>query len=225
MSDYTFIASGGWTGPATEPDFNEKFATYTDLGVNGSVALFRQYLEAGQTYQIMLETSRTGYSLFRIYNMALLYWKPSDWPGSLVYPFSPTYIDTDGVDVVPAQPESLPYNYALNYNGAGGRRVTVAADETGYWYFCFYKPKLTVDFTGNPLSGGAPLSVYFSRVYVPESPSWDSLTWDMGDGNFVYDDSSFYYEYTNPGTYTVSLTEEAEGDTATEIKPNYITVT
>ena len=219
------IISGGWTGPATEPAFNEIFETHIHLDTNGSVALFRQYLQAGQTYQIMCETSVTGYDRFYVRNISLLYWKPSDWPGSLVYPFSPTYEDSTNVDVVPPQPDSLPYNFRLStVDGIGGRRATIVADETGDWYFCFYRPKLIVDFTGDPLSGSAPLSVWFYRTYTP-GLWWGSLTWDLGDGNFVYDDEAFHHEYTDPGIYTVSLTEETEGDTAIEVKPNYIIVT
>lgn len=34
----------------------------------------------------------------------------------------------------------------------------------------------------------------------------DSLYWSMGDGNFIIDDTTVNYTYTNPGTYIISLT-------------------
>ena len=218
--DYTSIISGGWTEPATEPAFNVLFTTdmYLDTTA-GKVSLFKQYFEIGETYEIGLETKKTQYSFLDKYSVSLLYWKPSDWPGSLVYPFSPTYEDTSNEDVVPLQPESLPYNYRLNWEGDGGRRANITADESGYWYFCFYQAPLSAEFFGGPETDTAPL---YTSLWTPTYP-WDTLVWDLGDGTSVYNSSSIYHTYTNPGVYDVRLTITYGDETASEFKPGYFT--
>lgn len=224
ITDYTPIISGGWAGPAVVSDFNTLFSTDLNAGPDGDVALFKAYLQAGKTYKIGCETSFSQGSFDEL-DIALLYWKPSDWPGSLIYPFTPTYENYTDED---AGPYWLPYNYKLNFddfgNWVGGRRTTIIADETGDWYFLFFKPKppLIADFMGWPTSGSAPLIVDFWDFSSGDPTGWE---WDFGDGTpKVYDNPFPWHEYTIPNTYNVTLKITRNGDEATEIKENYITV-
>jgi PKD repeat protein len=82
------------------------------------------------------------------------------------------------------------------------------------------------DFTATPTAGPEPLTVTFTET----STSYDGITaweWDFNNDSTV--DSTVQspaYEYTQDGTYAVTLTVyEADGDSDTETKINYITVT
>ncbi|NLX75710.1 MAG: PKD domain-containing protein, partial [Synergistaceae bacterium] len=106
------------------------------------------------------------------------------------------------------------YTVTLTIDGPGGSDV-----ETKTGYITVYDPA-QADFTATPLTGVAPLEVDFTNL---SSGDYDSFTWDFGDGN-----SSTEFEpthtYTSAGVYSVSLTIEGPGGTATEKKVGYITV-
>ena len=82
----------------------------------------------------------------------------------------------------------------------------------------------TAEFSATPTSGLEPLTVTFTDA----STSYDGLAswqWDFGDGETSTEQNPTH-EYTEAGTYTVSLTvHEADGDSDTETKVDYITVT
>ncbi|MBD3257048.1 PKD domain-containing protein, partial [candidate division GN15 bacterium] len=77
------------------------------------------------------------------------------------------------------------------------------------------------DFTGNPTSGTAPLTVNFTDASAGTPTSW---SWDFGDGgtSTVQNPS---HEYTAAGTYTVRLTATNANGSDDEVKTDYITVT
>jgi thermitase len=79
------------------------------------------------------------------------------------------------------------------------------------------------DFWGTPLSGSEPLTVGFSD----SSASYDGITswrWDFGDGG-TSSEQDPTHTYIQEGVYAVSLTvTEADGDSDTETKVDYITV-
>jgi PKD repeat protein len=77
------------------------------------------------------------------------------------------------------------------------------------------------DFVGDPLSGNAPLTVYFTDLSSNDPTSWD---WTFGDGGTSQAQGPSH-EYTGEGQYTVSLTAANAYGEDTETKPNYITVT
>ena len=82
------------------------------------------------------------------------------------------------------------------------------------------------NFTANVTSGFAPLTVQFNDSSV----SYDGIIaweWDFdGDGIVDSNEQNPIYTYDEAGTYTVSLTVyEADGDSDTETKTDYITVT
>ena len=76
------------------------------------------------------------------------------------------------------------------------------------------------EFSGNPQSGEAPLTVYFSDLSTGAPTSWD---WTFGDGGSdnVQNPS---HEYTSADDYTVSLTAQNAHGQDTETKVDYITV-
>ncbi len=77
------------------------------------------------------------------------------------------------------------------------------------------------DFTANPTSGAAPLTVQFTDTSTTE---WSVWTWDFGDGgSSVIKNPSHVYE--TPGTYTVKMTVGSMSGYYTVTKDNYITVT
>ena len=83
----------------------------------------------------------------------------------------------------------------------------------------------TADFTPDTTSGLSPLTIQFTDT----STSYDGIIvweWDFnGDGIIDSNEQNPVYTYTEAGTYTVSLTvNEADGDSDTETKENYITV-
>jgi PKD repeat protein len=79
----------------------------------------------------------------------------------------------------------------------------------------------TAEFTGAPTSGTAPLTVNFTDESQGSVTSWD---WNFGDGSAHAYTPSPVHEYTNPDTYTVSLTVSNAYGSDTETKTNYILV-
>ncbi len=76
------------------------------------------------------------------------------------------------------------------------------------------------DFSGSPTSGCAPLTVNFTDESSNNPTSW---SWDFGDMGTSFQQNPGH-TYTEPGTYTVSLTATNEYGSDTEIKTSYITV-
>ncbi|MFO7560975.1 MAG: PKD domain-containing protein, partial [Desulfobacterales bacterium] len=88
-------------------------------------------------------------------------------------------------------------------------------------------PEVEADFTGTPVSGGAPLTVSFTDTsIVPPGNYIVSWEWDF-DNDGVVDSTEQHpvFTYNTGGYYTVSLkTTDTTGATDTESKPNYISV-
>ncbi len=77
-------------------------------------------------------------------------------------------------------------------------------------------------FTASPLSGSVPLTVQFASQ---STGTINSHQWDFNNDGTV--DGGTYtptHQYTEPGTYSVSLTVVGPGGTDSIIKTNYITV-
>ncbi len=77
------------------------------------------------------------------------------------------------------------------------------------------------DFSANPTSGKAPLTVAFTDRSTGNPNSW---SWDFSDGATSTAQHPSH-PYTSPGTYSVSLTVSNTRDSDMETKINYITVT
>jgi PKD repeat protein len=83
------------------------------------------------------------------------------------------------------------------------------------------------NFTASPTSGCAPLTVNFvdNSIFDPNTvtnpTSWN---WSFGDGTPSSTLHNPTHQYTNPGTYTVSLTVSNTCGSGSKTIPNYITV-
>ena len=77
------------------------------------------------------------------------------------------------------------------------------------------------DFSGNPLNGDVPLTVYFSDLSTGNPTSWD---WTFGDGGSSSAQSPSH-EYTVADSYTVSLEACNAVGCDTETKPDYVSAT
>ena len=80
------------------------------------------------------------------------------------------------------------------------------------------------DFTGDPTSGEASLTVNFSSVSIGDGPL--IYIWDFdNDGNADSNDENPTHIYQDPGTYTVKMVVlDKDGDLFTLMIPDYITV-
>ncbi|NJL58964.1 MAG: tandem-95 repeat protein, partial [Desulfobacteraceae bacterium] len=89
------------------------------------------------------------------------------------------------------------YTVKLTVTGPGGTNTYTNSN-----YITVSSAALSVDFTGSPLTGVAPLTVYFHSVV---QGSFSSMLWDFGDSQTsALPDPIHIYE--KPGIYTVSLT-------------------
>jgi PKD repeat protein len=76
------------------------------------------------------------------------------------------------------------------------------------------------DFSGSPLSGTAPLLVQFTDGTSGTPTSWQ---WSFGDGTNSTQQSP-QHSYTQPGTYSVSLTASNANGSNTRTRASYVTV-
>jgi len=106
------------------------------------------------------------------------------------------------------------YTVSLIVSGDGG-----TDDEIKTVYITVYAP-VVADFTGSPTSGIAPLSVTFTNTSTGD---YDSYAWSFGDGG-TSTLANPVHIYTDPGTFTVSLTVSGNGGESTETKTAIITV-
>ncbi|WP_226990690.1 PKD domain-containing protein [Methanosarcina acetivorans] len=87
--------------------------------------------------------------------------------------------------------------------------------------YAYSSSQSVADFTANPISGEAPLTVNFTD----QSNGAESWAWDFdSDGNVDSTEQNPVHTYTAAGNYTVNLTvTNAEGSDS-EVKTEYITV-
>jgi len=147
--------------------------------------------------------------------------KSSDWP-ALQGGTPPTDSDHD------AMPDSWETTYGLNPNDASDRNGDLDGD--GYTnveeYLNGTNPGTgsnppVADFSGNPSSGTAPLTVNFSDLSTNNPTSWD---WTFGDsGTSTAQNPS--HDYTSAGDYTVGLTAANAHGSDGETKTDCISVT
>ncbi len=124
----------------------------------------------------------------------------------------------DGNTVTNADPINIytnPGTYAvtLTANGPGGTNSLTRTN-----YVVVFAP-VVADFFATPTNGTAPLSVAFTNASVG---AFEYL-WDFGDLQTTTNASPSNI-YTNPGTYTITLTAFGPGGTNTFARTNYILV-
>jgi hypothetical protein len=90
---------------------------------------------------------------------------------------------------------------------------------SAYVYTLGVQSELIADFSAIPTSGSVPLIVSFTDQSTGTVDSWN---WDFGDG-LTSTMQNPSHTYTDPGTYTVSLTVSGPGGSDTETKADYIT--
>ncbi len=107
------------------------------------------------------------------------------------------------------------YSVTLTATGPGG-----SDDETRSGYIIVGEQAPQAEFLGTPLAGVAPLTVSFSDQSTGTITGW---SWNFGDlTTSIQQDPT--HIYSDPGTFTVSLTVVGPGGATTETKPNYVTV-
>lgn len=132
----------------------------------------------------------------------------------------------DGVSI--GTESTSPYNYDWNTQGETLGNHTIKAtsiDNEG----ANTSDEVTVevikgdgsDFTANPTSGNAPLTVNFTDQSTNNPTSW---LWDFGDGNNSTEQNPSHI-YIDMGSYDVTLTVTNQNGSAKETKTNYIIVT
>jgi PKD repeat protein len=107
------------------------------------------------------------------------------------------------------------YTVSFSVSGSGGMDTEVKTD-----YITVYEPP-TADFSGDPTSGPAPLTVDFTDL---SSGDYVTCAWTFGDGGSSEECTGVGHQYTAAGVYTVSLTVTGPGGWDTEVKTDYITV-
>jgi PKD repeat protein len=78
----------------------------------------------------------------------------------------------------------------------------------------------TADFSASVTAGGAPLDVSFTDLSNQMPTGW---SWDFGDMG-TSGDQDPNHQYTDPGTYTVSLTATNPSGSHTRVLPLLISV-
>jgi PKD repeat protein len=113
----------------------------------------------------------------------------------------------------------------LDVEPDGTAHIVWCDDRTGdyeVWYTNYEGPEgvgiLQADFTADPRTGEAPLTVYFKDRSRGNPKSW---SWNFGDGGRSSQRNPVH-TYDTGGSYTVSLT--VTGSTDTETKASYILV-
>jgi PKD repeat protein len=82
-------------------------------------------------------------------------------------------------------------------------------------------PPLDANFSAAPTSGAVPLTVNFTDKSTGKVDSWN---WSFGD-RLNSNEQNPSHTYTDPGSYTVTLTVTGPEGSETETKSNYIKVT
>ena len=114
------------------------------------------------------------------------------------------------------------------YTSAGTYTVTLTATNPGgsntvtqTGIITVYYALPVVSFSSNATSGTTPLAVLFTDTSTNSPTSW---YWYFGDGG-TSSDQNPVYEYTDAGTYSVSMSATNSAGTNTTTKTDYITVT
>lgn len=120
----------------------------------------------------------------------------------------------------PVHTYASPGNYTVSLTVASNDGASDTETKVNY-ITVTQSGKLAADFRGEPTSGNAPLSVYFTDVSVGNPTSW---IWDFGDGQTDTQQKTVHV-YNQPGLYTVSLTvTNSTGAKSSKQKEAYISV-
>ena len=122
---------------------------------------------------------------------------------------------------------STSQNPSHQYASAGNYTVSLRATNAGGYddevkgnYITVNPAAPVANFTGNPTSGTAPLTVGFTDTSTNTPTSW---SWNFGDSSTSTSQNPSH-QYTGAGSYTVSLRATNAGGYDDEVKTSYITV-
>lgn len=127
--------------------------------------------------------------------------------------------------------QSNEINPAHTYSAAGSYTVSLAiqttagSDQEVKVGFITVEQGPVAAFTGEPVTGPAPLTVIFTDQSLPGSQPIIGHLWNFGDGGLLSTLANPARTYTAPGTYTVSLRVTTAAGPNTLVMPDYITVT
>jgi len=109
------------------------------------------------------------------------------------------------------------YTVILTVSGPGGEDTLTRVN-----YITVSKNAPKADFSADVTSGTAPLKVRFTGNSTGDITAYQ---WNFGDGSAGTEKDPPQHTYTQPGTYTVSLTATGPDGSDTMVKPAYVEVT
>lgn len=109
------------------------------------------------------------------------------------------------------------YTVSLTATGAGGSNTLTRQE----YIHATPPPGPVAEFTAQPTSGDAPLTVQFTDQTVGDVTHW---LWNFGDGETSAEQNPSH-TYQDPGDYAVTLTARGRGGSDAETKSKYIHVT
>jgi len=160
------------------------------------------------------------------------YWVTSynDWPNGVPSGSHPNSFAADPLFVNPVQTD-IPNGFKLGGSSPcinAGTAVGITTDffgttrdsqpDIGFYEYVGGPAPPVANFTGNPTSGAAPLTVMFTDLSSGSPTSW---SWSFGDGGTSAAQSPSHGYAA--GTFTVSLTATNAQGSDGETKTNYIT--
>ncbi len=157
-------------------------------------------------------TPTTGDTPLTVYFTDLSSNSPTTWS----WDFGDTY---GSIAQNPSHIYTNPGTYTVSLtvsNSSGDNTIT----KTDYIAVNVPSPPPVAEFSGTPTTGDTPLSVDFTDFSTNNPTTW---SWNFGDTNTSTAQNPSHI-YTNPGTYTVSLTVSNSSGNDTITKTEYITV-
>ena len=107
------------------------------------------------------------------------------------------------------------FTVTLTATGSGGTNVLIRNS----YIVATNNPPPVANFAASPTNGVAPLTVSFTNL----SANASSYNWNFGDGNSSTATNASNI-YSNPGTYSLTLTAVGLGGTNTLTRTNYVVV-
>jgi PKD repeat protein len=122
-------------------------------------------------------------------------------------------------------------NQLIDAGPGVGAHSSLAIDDQGKAHVVYYRDGMRyakgdpeppiADFSGSPVEGLKPLAVDFCEQ---SQGIREDYTWDFGDGSPSNNSPCWVHDYSNPGSYTVSLTISGPGGEDSISKEGYINV-
>jgi hypothetical protein len=193
------------------------YIDYYDNGTIEAKCFAERVMDANNTQQQQL--------FFQVFTIPIIF----DRPYTISLRFTGTKFIFTCTDTVTAVEESIEYQITTPAYEASTNSLRLLSRVYGYGssgYMAvefddvYVDAGLVADFTADVTSGPVPLSVNFTDQSTGDISSW---SWDFGDGATSTEQNPAH-TYTDPGTYTVTLTVTGPERSDTETKADYIKV-